>query len=112
MPKELCAGNLKAKLPNWVSSLVEETDTHYIKPLKFDELSQVAELIKKKMPHVKIVQQDINRILAYRQSTIFHFTDWICIEANGNVTSSATMGYGDFGQNRKFVETIRYLLQE
>lgn len=112
MPKELCTGKLNAKLPNWVSSQVDKNDDHYIDPLKIESLAQLADKIKNKIPGVTLVEQDNNRILAYRQSTIFHFTDWICIEANGNVTSTATLGYGDFNQNRKLVESIRQLLKQ
>ncbi len=110
MPKGLCAGELNLKAPNWVSSLVANNDSHYITPLKFESLSSVSEKIKQNLPQVNIVSEDQNRILAYRQSVVYHFTDWICIEANGNVTSSATMGHSDFEQNRKLVESIRQLL--
>ena len=112
MPTGLCKGELNVTKPNWVSSTVDTKDDHYIRPLKIDSLLMVAKIVKRSQPQVTIVKENQNRILAYRQSTIFHFTDWICIEANGSVTASATLGYSDLNQNRKWVESIRLNLQQ
>ncbi|WP_367607344.1 DUF1499 domain-containing protein [Legionella sp. W05-934-2] len=112
MPKGLCAGNLNGKKPNWVSSKVDKADSHYVAPLKITSLLTVEDAIKNHLPGITIYQRDKNNLLAYRQSPIYHFTDWICIEADGSVTSSATLGYGDFNQNRKLVESIRQILQQ
>ena len=112
MPKGLCQAELDEQKPNWVSSLVDEQNAHYIKPLQIQSLSQLADDLKTQVPDLNIVQQKDGQLLAYRQSTIYHFTDWVCIEANGNVSASATMGRSDFGKNRQLVESIRQSLKQ
>lgn len=109
MPMGLCEGQLPKNKPNWVSSLVAKTDSHYIHSLKFQDLDALIVCIKKQIPELKLVQTDTRRVLGYRQSKIFHFTDWLCIQADGHVESSATMGHSDFGKNRALVERIRQL---
>ncbi|AMP90676.1 DUF1499 domain-containing protein [Legionella pneumophila] len=107
MPKGLVEGQLPDDKPNWVSSLVNESDSHYIVPLKVESMSELAACIESKVPELKIQKQDASLLIGYRQSRIFHFVDWLCIHADGNVISSATMGYSDFGKNRELVEKIR-----
>lgn len=38
MPKGLVEGQLPDDKPNWVSSLVNESDSHYIAPLKVESM--------------------------------------------------------------------------
>lgn len=108
MPAGLCDGKLPNHKPNWVSSLVDIDNKHHVEPLPVGLLSDLAKCIKTSSPHVHIVRvKDDESLLAWRQSPVFHFTDWICIRTDGNLSSSATMGYSDFGKNRQWVETIR-----
>ncbi|HHL3493823.1 TPA: DUF1499 domain-containing protein [Legionella pneumophila] len=107
MPKGLVEGQLPDDKPNWVSSLVDESDSHYIAPLKVESMSELAACIDSKIPELKIQKQDASLLVGYRQSRFFHFVDWFCIHADGNVISSATIGYSDFGKNRELVEKIR-----
>ncbi|BCZ96368.1 DUF1499 domain-containing protein [Legionella pneumophila serogroup 1] len=109
MPKGLVEGQLPDDKPNWVSSLVNESDSHYIAPLKVDSMPQLVACIERKIPELKIQKQEASFLVGYRQSPFFHFVDWLCIHADGNVISSATMGYSDFGKNRELVEKIRSL---
>lgn len=107
MPADLCEAKLSSSKPNWVSSLIANSDEHYITPLQFNSLSSLAANIEKYSPKTHIVHLDQSKLLAYRQSPVFNFTDWICIKADGHVTASATMGYSDFGKNRQWVNLIR-----
>ncbi|KTD38813.1 hypothetical protein Lmor_0216 [Legionella moravica] len=107
MPKGLIDGQLSEAKPNWVSSFVAADDAHYIAPLKVDTLTQLAECIKSKVPEVSITHLDKTHLIAYRQSRVFHFVDWLIIRSDGNVASSATMGHSDFGMNRDLIEHIR-----
>ncbi|HBC0468600.1 TPA: DUF1499 domain-containing protein [Legionella pneumophila] len=109
MPKGLVEGQLPDDKPNWVSSLAAESDSHYIAPLKVESMSELVACIESKIPELKIQKQDASFLVGYRQSRFFHFVDWLCIHADGNVISSATMGYSDFGKNRELVEKIRSL---
>lgn len=107
MPSGLIEGKLPEAKPNWVSSFVAKTDAHYIAPFHVESLSKLSTCIKEKIPEVIIQKTDSSTILAYRQSQVFHFVDWLCIHADGNVVSSATMGHSDFGKNRELIEKIR-----
>jgi uncharacterized protein (DUF1499 family) len=109
MPDGLIGGGLPENKPNWVSSTVSPTDSHYIAPLKFQSLAQLSACIASKLPHVSIKKTDESKIIAYRQSKVFHFVDWLCIHADGRISSSATMGHSDFGKNKELVEQIRTL---
>ncbi|ANN94778.1 TPA: DUF1499 domain-containing protein [Legionella pneumophila] len=109
MPKGLVEGQLPDDKPNWVSSMVNESDSHYIAPLKVESMPQLVACIERKIPELKIQKQEASLLVGYRQSRFFHFVDWLCIHADGNVISSATMGYSDFGKNRELVEKIRSL---
>lgn len=107
MPEGLKNGKLDDQKPNWVSSRVAETSAHYVAPLLIDDLTQLAACLKTTSPKTTIQQVDEQSLIAYRQSPFFNFTDWIMIDKNGQVTSSATMGYYDFGKNRLWVDAIR-----
>lgn len=107
MPPALCEGKLDVQKPNWVSSQVASADKHYVEPLHFSDLEALAVCIKRTLPSVTLTQLSSTRLIAYRQSKVFNFVDWICIQSNGSVSSSATLGYSDFGKNRQLVEQIR-----
>ena len=107
MPKALCEAKFDNDKPNWVSSLVETDNPHYIKPFHSVDLKKLSQCISDHFSMVTIREVSENRLLAYRTSFVFNFVDWFCIEANGQVTSSATMGYYDLGKNRELVEDIR-----
>jgi uncharacterized protein (DUF1499 family) len=109
MPVGLLDGHLAENKLNWVSSMVPVSDSHYIAPLKFQSLAKLSACIETKLPQVSIQKTDASTIIAYRQSKIFHFVDWLCIHADGAVTSSATMGSSDFGKNKELIEQIRTL---
>jgi uncharacterized protein (DUF1499 family) len=109
MPPELMEGHLPEEKPNWVSSKVDPHNMHYIAPLTFQSLTQLASCIEMQLPQVKIKSVDSSKLIAYRASTVFHFVDWLCIHADGTVTSTATMGHSDFGKNRELIEEIRNL---
>lgn len=109
MPKGLVDGQLPEEKPNWVSSFVVSNNSHYIAPLKIESLVKLSSCIAAKLPEVKVQKMDESTLIAYRQSTVFHFVDWFCIHADGNVVSSATMGHSDFDKNRELIDKIRTL---
>ncbi len=107
MPEGLVNGRQDEQKPNWVSSLVARNNAHYIAPLAIKNLSSLAECLLKQDKNTTLVKVDESSLIAYRQSTVFHFTDWIVIDSQGQVSASATMGHYDFGKNRQWVEAIR-----
>ncbi|MDX1838586.1 DUF1499 domain-containing protein [Legionella taurinensis] len=107
MPQGLIQGALTASKPNWVSSLVPESDSHYVAPLTVADLSAIKDCVVRQSPKTTLVKLDESSLIAYRQSPVFNFTDWLIIRKDGQVTSSATMGYYDFGKNREWVESLR-----
>lgn len=109
MPDGLCQAQLNKDKPNWVSSLVDKKDPHYVKPLNFKtmDMEKLAQCLDEGFDGVTVVNKGPSEIIAHRHSRVFNFVDWICIKANGDVTSSATMGYSDLGKNRELVEEIR-----
>lgn len=109
MPKGLIDGKLSEDKPNWVSSYVSSHDSHYVAPLPVANLEKLSACITEKLPQVSLHESTAAYVLLYRQSQIFHFVDWVCIHTDGNVVSSATMGYSDLGKNRELVEEIRSL---
>jgi len=111
MPDGILNGKLDEKKPNWVSSFVAKNEEHYIAPLKINSLAQLSSCIRDKLPEVRIKKLDEKELIAYRASTVFHFVDWFCIHADGQVVSSATMGYSDLGKNRELIESIRTFCQ-
>lgn len=109
MPAGIIDGKLSPEKPNWVSSFINKSDSHYIEPLKFKTIKEFSQCIGKNIPEVKIYSLETDKIIGYRQSRIFHFVDWFCIHADGNVVSSATMGHYDFEKNRELIDKIRKL---
>lgn len=107
MPAGLAEGALDAGKPNWVSSRVPKNDAHYIAPLTISSLAALKACVVKQSPKTTLVKLDEASLIAYRQSPVFNFTDWLIITRDGQVTSSATMGYYDFGKNREWVESLR-----
>ncbi|KTD46183.1 DUF1499 domain-containing protein [Legionella quateirensis] len=107
MPKGLLDGQLPEAKPNWVSSFVAADNAHYIAPLKVETLAKLSVCIQSKVPEVTMTQLNESNLIAYRQSKVFHFVDWLVIRSDGNVVSSATMGRSDFGKNRELIEHIR-----
>lgn len=107
MPQGLTQGTLNASKPNWVSSLVPESDSHYVAPLTVADLSAIKDCVLRQSPKTTLVKLDESSLIAYRQSPVLNFTDWLIIKNDGQVTSSATMGYYDFGKNREWVESLR-----
>lgn len=106
-PEGLLQGQLNLEKPNWVSSKVMKEDSHYIPPLPAHDLINLAACMKKNIEGLIIMDVGANTLVAYRRSSLCHFMDWIAINSNGEVTSSATMGFYDFGKNREMVEIIR-----
>ncbi|CAM2930730.1 DUF1499 domain-containing protein [Legionella worsleiensis] len=109
MPEGLMNGKLSEEKPNWVSSFVAPDNMHYIAPLNAVNLSDLSQCMQHNIPQITITHLDKTYLLAYRQSRVFHFVDWLVIYSDGNVVSSATMGYSDLGKNRELVEQIRTL---
>ncbi|QRN04646.1 DUF1499 domain-containing protein [Legionella sp. MW5194] len=107
MPQGLIQGTLNVSKPNWVSSRVPESDSHYVAPLTVTDLSAIRDCVLRQSPKTTLVKLDASSLIAYRQSPVFNFTDWLIIGNDGQVTSSATMGYYDFGKNREWVESLR-----
>lgn len=107
MPEGLAQGTLDARKPNWVSSRVPKNDSHYIAPLTIPSLAALKDCVVNQSPKTTLVKLDESSLIAYRQSPVFNFTDWLIINRDGQVTSSATMGYYDFGKNREWVESLR-----
>lgn len=107
MPGGLLNGTLDDSKPNWVSSQVQASNKHHIEALQVKHLGLLADCLLSLPFKTTLVRLDENTLIAYRQSRVFNFTDWIRIDKQGQVTSSATMGYYDFGKNRQWVEFIR-----
>jgi uncharacterized protein (DUF1499 family) len=107
MPEGLCDGRLNVDKPNWVSSLVARTESHYIEPLNQVNMQALMQCLQAEFKKITISSMTKDTLIAYRQSRIFNFVDWLCIKKEGAVTASATMGYSDFGKNRELVEQIR-----
>ena len=104
MPEGLCTAKLQEK-PNWVSSLVDKDDKHYVQNLGSIDLSRLSQCLKESK--VIVTEQSEKKLIGYRRSRYFHFTDWFCITSDGNITSSATMGHSDLGNNRAWVSRLR-----
>ena len=110
MPQGLCQAKLDNK-PNWVSSLVKSDNAHYIKPLPVKAFQSVIPMLKTIDKEVVIKQED-EHLIGYRRSWFFGFTDWFCITKEGAITSSATVGYSDLGNNRRFVLKLQALIAQ
>ena len=104
-PEGLCQAALPDK-PNWVSSLVYPSDGHYIRRLPEHSLEKIVRAIHRLDPKTYVVLHP-TYIEGYRRSHYFRFTDWFCIKEDGNITSTAAVGYSDLGKNRQWVEALR-----
>jgi uncharacterized protein (DUF1499 family) len=109
-PQGLCEAALSDK-PNWVSSLVHRSNSHYVSPLPVTPLSDIARCIQRMDPQIYVVIHN-RRIEGFRRTHYFGFTDWFCITDNGHITSSATLGYSDLGNNRNWVTDLRQQLSD
>lgn len=93
-----------------------ETVRHAIEPFQVfgtpeASIGRIAEVIQS-MPRTEIVKQTPNYIHALYTSKIFHFVDDVefLYDPQKNVIevrSASRVGYGDFGVNRRRLETIR-----
>jgi len=108
-PEGLCRAQLDGKKPNWVSSLVSREDPHYIEPYSPVNLAQLAACLQQQFQNITVVQVDSEKLIGYRQTKLLNFVDWFCIQSNGEISSTATMGYSDLGKNRELIEHIRQI---
>lgn len=100
---------------NCVSSQAE-SPRHEIEPFQVigspeANMERIAEVIQG-MPRTEIIKRTPNYIHALYTSKIFHFVDDVefLYDPQKNeieVRSASRIGYGDFGVNRRRVETIR-----
>ena len=104
MPEGLCKAALQDK-PNWVSSMVDKDNEHYIEALGKINLDTLSQCLKDS--GVNLTEQTSEKLTGFRRSHYFHFTDWFCITSDGNITSSATIGHSDLGNNRAWVSRLR-----
>tara|TARA_B110000879_G_C11062754_1_gene467396 strand:+ start:638 stop:1087 length:450 start_codon:yes stop_codon:yes gene_type:complete len=109
-PAGLCEAILPDK-PNWVSSLAIPDNAHYVMPLPMSVFEDITRAIVKIDPNTYTVVHPYY-IEGYRRTAFFGFTDWFCITDTGQVTSTATLGHSDVGVNRKWVESLRVLLNK
>jgi len=108
-PEGLCSASLVDK-PNWVSSIINIKDQHYVSPLPITPLANITKCIFNMDPKAYVIT-NIGYIEGFHRTKFFGFTDWFCIKEDGNVTASATIGYSDMGYNRKWVEELRNKLK-
>ena len=97
--------------PNWVNSQIEQTDAHYIAPLK-GSIAGVAKVVKG-MERAVIVEQKDNYLYAEFSTPLMGYTDDVEFASDGKVVhvrSSSRLGIRDFDVNRKRVEAIRAAL--
>lgn len=97
--------------PNWVSSQIEQNDSHYIAPLK-GSLAAVAKVVKG-MERTVIVEQKDGYLYAEFSTPLMGYTDDVEFAADGkgvHVRSSSRLGYSDLNANRKRIEAIRAAL--
>lgn len=108
-PLGLCQAHLDDK-PHWVSSLVEPSNEHYVSPLPVSTFASMANAMELIDPNTYILIHPFY-MEGYRRTAYFGFTDWFCINELGHVTSTATLGYSDLGNNKRWVEQLRLLLE-
>lgn len=109
-----------APCPNKMNCVNSQAVTarHAIEPFRVfgspeESMEHLVEVIQS-MPRTVIVKQTPNYIHAEYRSKIFRFVDDVEFVYNPeenviDVRSASRIGYGDFGVNRKRVETIRKL---
>ena len=94
--------------PNWVSSQVEQSDAHYIAPLK-GSIAAVAKVVKG-MQRTVIVEQKGDYLYAEFSTALMGYVDDVEFTSDGKVVharSSSRLGVRDFNVNRKRVDAIR-----
>ena len=100
--------------PNWVSSQVEASDSHYVTPIALsgeptEVINKVAAVVKA-LPRAVIVKQDGGYLYAEFSTALMGFTDDVEFFADGqqlHVRSSSRLGIRDFDVNRKRIEALR-----
>ncbi|OQY41460.1 MAG: hypothetical protein B6227_05025 [Fusobacteriia bacterium 4572_74] len=108
--------------PNCVSSMVIEKNSHYIKPIVYNNITRnLAKekiiVILEKSKNTTIIEYNDEYIHAEVRSAFFKFIDDIefYFPKDKNiihVRSLARTGYSDFGVNRKRMEKIRVKFYE
>lgn len=108
--------------PNCVSSTAPKEDSHYIKPIIYNNITRdIAKdkiiIILKEFKNTKILESNDEYIHAEIRSSFFKFVDNIefYFPKDKNiihVRSLARTGYSDFGVNRKRMEKIRVKFYE
>jgi len=108
--------------PNCVSTQAVVSDTqHFIAPFKIsgnpDEAWSALKKALISQPRTIITQETENSLHAEATSLIFRFVDDINVILDADaglihIRSASRVGYGDFGVNRKRVETLRAALQK
>jgi uncharacterized protein (DUF1499 family) len=112
----LHAGRLAAcpARPNCVSSTAADAD-HLVRPLQYASdptaaMLLLAEIVRRE-PGATVVMQRPDYLHAEFASAVFGFVDDVEFHAVGNgridVRSASRLGYGDFGVNRRRVESLR-----
>lgn len=106
--------------PNCVSS--QATDSrHAIAPFALDRpLGAAKEELKQaaaKLPRAKLISEQENYLHFEFRSLVFRFVDDVEFHLDAatktiHVRSASRVGYGDFGVNRRRVETLRAQLPE
>jgi uncharacterized protein (DUF1499 family) len=99
---------------NWVSSQVNDADTHYITPIAFTGDAGAAmrrlEGVIARMPRVAITERRDGYLRAEASSSLLGFVDDVEFYADGHTIharSASRLGTGDFGVNRRRIEAIR-----
>jgi uncharacterized protein (DUF1499 family) len=105
--------------PNCVSSLATDKE-HFIAPFKIVGAINAASIALKNallsQKRVVITEETENTLHAEATSLIFRFVDDVDVILDSearlfHIRSASRMGYGDFGVNRKRVETLRSQLK-
>lgn len=105
--------------PNCVSSLATD-QAHFIAPFKIvgsiDAASMALKNALLSQPRTVITKEMENTLHAEATSLIFRFVDDVDIVLDSearlfHIRSASRIGYGDFGVNRKRVETLRVQLK-
>ena len=105
--------------PNCVSSQAADKE-HFIAPFKIVGAINVASIALQNallsQKRVIITEETANTLHAEATSLIFRFVDDVDVILDSearlfHIRSASRMGYGDFGVNRKRVESVRSQLQ-
>jgi uncharacterized protein (DUF1499 family) len=108
--------------PNCVSSMAPEEDSHYIKPIVYDNITRDlarAKIIRilEALKNTTVIETGDEYIHAEVRSSFFKFIDdvefYLPVDKNIiHVRSLARLGYSDFRVNRKRIEKIRVKFYE